>query len=358
MKVTKTLAAWLALGMFLGLAVAAHAEQVYWITGPGNNTLIPERYGTASAPLSWFDTTKWFTDAPSYPNAQTPNNAVPTNGQSVAHTGSCCNPEPFVDINNGGLGVNLPASSIRFDAKTNLVDSSAGDVSALPGSYNFAAVDDTLVANVIAFNGAGGAANDVYVPVIANTFTSNRHGANFWAPITVDTILANSGHQDKWSINVSPTGPLTYIDLDENRGADGDSIDGHFDVNADLTVATLDHVWSRLVVGAGATLTVGTYNLSDYSGNAAPNNKPNQIQLNGDMIVDTFMFGGVDQGTGTWGDRDSGADHPVLWITGDGLLTVPTPGGDGDIPEPATMCALGLAVAAIGGYVRRRRKLA
>ena len=28
---------------------------------------------------------------------------------------------------------------------------------------------------------------------------------------------------------------------------------------------------------------------------------------------------------------------------------------DGDIPEPATMCALGLAVAGLGGYVRRRR---
>ena len=30
--------------------------------------------------------------------------------------------------------------------------------------------------------------------------------------------------------------------------------------------------------------------------------------------------------------------------------------GGGAIPEPATMCALGLAVAGLGGYVRRRRK--
>ena len=114
MKVTKTLAAWLALGMFLGLAAAAHAEQVYWITGPGNNTQIADRYGTASAPLSWFDTTKWFTNDPAYPNPQTPNGAVPTNGQSIAHTRSCCNPEPFVDINNGGAGVFLPGSSISL----------------------------------------------------------------------------------------------------------------------------------------------------------------------------------------------------------------------------------------------------
>jgi len=36
------------------------------------------------------------------------------------------------------------------------------------------------------------------------------------------------------------------------------------------------------------------------------------------------------------------------------LETVSVPGGP--IPEPATMCALGLAIAGLGGYVRRRRK--
>ena len=333
MTATKTLAALLAVGMFLGLVgtSGALAETIHWA---------PTQYGTSAAPLSWHDASKWLN------HDGTPAGATPTNGQSVALADSCCNPEPFVNIDLAGAGVNLPNSTIRFDAKTNLVDSS--------GSA------DPFIADVIRFNGAGGAQNDVYVPVIANTFTSNRHGAHFYAPITVDTILANSSHQDKWRINVSPTGPLTYIDLDENRGTDGGSIDGYFAVNADLTVATLDHVWSSLRVGAGATLSVGTYNLSDYSGNASPNNNPNPVVLDGDMIVDTFMFGGVDQGTGTWGDRDSGADHPVLWISGDGLLTVPTPGGggDGDIPEPATMAALGLAIAGLGGYVRRRRNLA
>ena len=37
-------------------------------------------------------------------------------------------------------------------------------------------------------------------------------------------------------------------------------------------------------------------------------------------------------------------------------FTITAVGGGGAIPEPATMCALGLAVAGLGGYVRKRRK--
>lgn len=308
-----------ATALLIATATSAHSEDVHWITGEGNNTEIETRYGTAAAPLSWLDTTKWFTDTG---NPQTPNDAIPMDGQSVAHSNSCCNPEPFVDIDNGGAGINLPNSAIRFDAKTNLLDSSAGDLTDLNGgSYDFSMVDDVLTADTIAFNGAGGANNDIYVPVVANTFTSNRHGAILRMPFTVDTILARSAHQDNWVINASPTAPLTLIELDENRGPDGGSIDGSFTINADLTTATLNHVWSRLVVGAGATLTVGTYNLSDYS--AEPeNNNPAPIVLDGEMVVENFNFGEIAQSDGTWGAIGSGADNEVDWITGDGLLTV------------------------------------
>ena len=37
-------------------------------------------------------------------------------------------------------------------------------------------------------------------------------------------------------------------------------------------------------------------------------------------------------------------------------VTLPAGGPEGDIPEPATMALLGLAVCGLGGYVRRRRK--
>ncbi len=303
------------------VAATAHAEDVNWIGGGTNNDTSPAnvalRYGTATVPLSYFDTSKWFLDVGEFQT--NPNNAIPLDGQSVGFTNSCCNPEPFVTIDNAGAGVFLPNSAIRFDAKTNIFDSSAGD---LGGGYDFGLVDDALTASTIAFNGAGGAANDVYVPVIADTFTSNRHGADFFAPITVNTILANSGHQDKWSINVSPTAPIGLVELDENRGPDGGSIDGNFAFNADTEVTTLDHIWSDLRVGTGATLTIGTYNLTDTSGNAAPNTNPNTILLDGNIEAGTFNFGGVDQGSGSWGATGSGADTEVPWIRGNGRLTV------------------------------------
>ena len=45
-----------------------------------------------------------------------------------------------------------------------------------------------------------------------------------------------------------------------------------------------------------------------------------------------------------------------LYGLSEGLEVTATGGGGGVIPEPMTMCALGLAVAGLGGYVRRRRK--
>ena len=317
-------------------ANVAFAEDVHWITGVGKTGQdnIALRYGTDGVPLSWFDTSKWFTDdpRPTDPDIglQTPNNAIPTDGQSVAHTNSCCNPEPFVSIDNGGNGVNLPSSAIRFDAKTNLFDSGAGDLTDLAGgSYDFTMVDDGLVADTVAFNGAGGAANDIYVPVVANTLTSNRHGARFFAPITVTTILARSSHQDRWEINASPAATIDSVVLDERRGPDGGNIDGSFSFNADTSVTTLDHVWSRLRVGAGANLTVDTFNYTFYT-NQVDNNADNPIVLDGDMLVATFnmidIVDGVpvEQADGTWGAVGSGADNEVSWITGDGLLTIGT----------------------------------
>jgi hypothetical protein len=81
-------------------------------------------------------------------------------------------------------------------------------------------------------------------------------------------------------------------------------------------VTTLDHVWSRLKVGVGATLTVDTFNYTFYT-NQAQNTAVNPIQLDGDMLVSTFsmidIVDGlpVEQSDGTWGAIGSGADNEV-----------------------------------------------
>lgn len=297
------------------LTAVAHAEDKDWT---------PVGAGTTTVPMDWFDDANW-----------TPV-SVPVDGDLIT-ADNFVNELVYITIDNSGSGVNLPNSNISFDDKYNIFDSGAGDLSDIGGdSYDYGAVDDALIANEIAFNGAGGGANYVYVPVVADTFTSDRHGAHFYAPITVNTILANSGHQDKWSINASPTDVINFIELDEDRWIDGGEPghtipEGYFAFNADTAVNTLDHVWSSLEVGASATLTVEKINYWDYR-NKTSNNNITPIKLDGNIEATCFNVFDVETSSntrlaiGTYGRTGQGSvDNEVEWITaGDGVLTVST----------------------------------
>ena len=320
LNLNRTMAAALVAILTCAGAITANAEDFSW--------------NTAVEPASEHDVHLWHVAS----NWVSTPGGIPTDGMSVFVRGgdSSVNPPLYTVMDlDIGTGVSLPNSAIRFDTrKTDIVSTGGG----------------TLAVDTIAFNGAGGYAPGVYVPVIANTFSSNRHGAKFNATITVTNIHARSGHQDKWEINVSPTGTIAYVDLDENRNADGGSIDGFFEFNADTTVTLLDHTWSNLRVGAGATLTVGTLNYWDYTGKATDNNI-NPITLNGDLTVTTFDTYDVaadshsQLAAGTYGRiGNTSVDNQVAWITsGDGTLTV--------IPEPATVSLL-----VLGGIAALRRK--
>ncbi len=337
---------------------SAYGVNVFWIQDQSNPNDNARDYGSASAPLSFFDPDKWFLDSPGQNNFHTnPLNGVPTDGDDIIMQRSCCNPEPFVDINNGGAGVNFGNSSFRFDAKTNLLDSSAGDLTNVGGgSYNFALVDDGIVADTIAFNGAGGAANDVFVPVTANTFTSNRHGAKFFVPFDVDEILSRSAHQERWEFHVSPIDKITHVELNENRGPDGGNIDGQgFQVFADMEVETMDQIWMRLRVGSGAVLAVDELNYSDYT-NKSSNNAINPILLEGDLLVETFnilirddnnnVVNEFELAPGTYNAND------LAFLSGDGTLTIGRLPGN-SVPEPTTAM---LSLLAFSAIATRRRK--
>ena len=91
-------------------------------------------------------------------------------------------------------------------------------------------------------------------------------------------------------------------------------------------------------------------------GSVAPTMPTSRIWQNGNLSFS------VASGSPVIGDQlqlkfTNTATAYVGWdtITGD---FYPAAAGTGDIPEPATMCVLGLAVAGLGGYVRRRRKVA
>ena len=201
----------------LAFATIAQAEDINWDTSVTS--------GSWHAAGNWLEGT------------------VPVNGQSILFQS---NADIDVDIDNGGFGVSLPSSALRIENKLNIIDSSGAD--------------DYFILDTIAFNGSGGSVVDVYVPVIANKYTTNRHGAIFNAAPTITEYLISGGHQDHTTFNVSPTNTITLID--HTGGGSND-----LNINADVTVDTYrqnatsytgraaSHI---LRVGAGATFTINT----------------------------------------------------------------------------------------------------
>ncbi len=287
---------------------------------------------TPAGTYSWFDGTNWVGSV----------GGVPVNGNTVDL--EIDNVQRTYDINNGGAGVFLPNSTIDI-----------GRGVYTDGSGN----DDVFTGNLIRMNGAGGQAAVFNVPVVANSLTTDRHGATFNAPTTIGTIDSFGGHQINWTFNASPTAPITSIRM---GGTDdrGGLHDDNFTVNVDMETLAFDLEWGRITVGAGATFDVGAFQMSDDAAWLVKN----QLVLHGNMFANSFdleMLNGntilslTDQGVGTWGAIGNlDVDHQVAFITGNGILTVGQISG-GAIPEPAGLALLGLAA---GALARRRRRLA
>jgi hypothetical protein len=239
-----------------------------------------------------------------------------------------------VDIDNAGNGVFLSNSLLRIERKMIFSDASADGDPAL--------ADDSMTFSMIEANGLGGSAAEFNVPVTADTVSSNRHGAVFNREITVTSILARSAHQDRWQINASSTLPIVYLLIDEERGPDGDSIDGSFSINSDLHIEHVEQVWGRLVVGADATASVGRYLYSSYV-NQTENNNINPITLDGTLRVSAFTVHDIaldtlsDLAAGSYGRTgNENATFEVDFISGDGVLLVLGPDemfSDGFEPE-------------------------
>lgn len=225
-----------------------------------------------------------------------------------------------VDIDNFANGVNLPETRVRFERKITINDSSAMGDPLL--------ADDGLVFDTMNINGTGGQGVIFNVPVTADTMTTNRHGGIFNGVISVNTILAESEHQDRWAINASATGVIGYLLMDQNRVTDGGELESAFQINSDLELNWVDHVYYRVNIGAESLTSVNTYVYFDYT-NQQENNNINPIVINGTLSVGVFNIYDTANDTttglevGSYGSADNkDADFQTDFIFGDGLLVV------------------------------------
>ena len=227
-----------------------------------------------------------------------------------------------VDVDNASNGVILPNSTIRLERKINFSDASAlGDP---------LLADDTLHFDTMAINGAGGRGVIFDVPVTAVTMTSNRHGGVFNREITVNNILATSAHQDNWQINAGATKPINYILIDENRDADGGTVDGSFEINSDLIIRQLDFVWGSLQMGADIEVRIDELNVSVFANQTENNNiSPLRIGANSVVRVESLALFDVANEelivaeNGSYGsEENSNTEFNTPLIVGEGILIV------------------------------------
>jgi len=294
---------WTTTGLMMGILALSCAFSPATRAGGGEALWISNAQG------SWFETGNWV-------DGQAPRAGLD------ARFGVSGFEDPLdeVDIDNAGNGVQQDSDALIVIEKVRFFDSSAGGDPSL--------ADDGLAFDVMRFDGQGGDAVIVDVPITARSLQSRRHGAIFNREITAAEILAESSHQDQWQINGGATAPIALVRLDEDRGPDGDTIDGQLAVNTDLEVALVEQVWGRLVVGTEAILMVRNYIHHDYSGEPEFSNI-NPIRIDGTLQADDFrVFSVTSQSTtllppGTHGRiGHASAEFEQEFITGDGLLVV------------------------------------
>jgi len=274
----------------------AGSSEINWVTGNDG---------------SWFDSNNWV------------ELEVPFDGVEVRFgVGDNDNSLDAVNIDNLSNGVNLPNSTLRLERKVTFSDEGA--------LGNPQQADDGMIFDVMAINGAGGIGVTFDVPVTADIMTSNRHGGVFNREITVNSILAESRHQDKWQINAGATKPISYVLIDENRDEDGGTVDGFFKINSDLIIDQLDFVWGSLQIGSEVDVVIDVLNVSVFSNQEENNNiSPIVIAANSTVFVSSLKLLDVANNdvtfvsNGSYGSEDNTeTDFTTPLIVGEGVLVV------------------------------------
>ena len=235
---------------------------------------------------------------------------------------------PFTGLfsGSGNLGKIGPGGMTLSNANT-----FTGDTLVSEGTLNLNNVN-ALQNSTLDVSGAGTVAF-----IIAPPKTYNLGGLKGTGSINAGTNTLNVA-------SVSPGNSAGLLTVNNALDISGivDTGDLYFDLGSNLTPGTTyDHVSMD-----GQTLTLGTLNFADFTFATETGFGAGSYTL--------FDASGINGGLGTTTGVIGGFDATLSIVSGDVLLNVTAPGVV--IPEPATMCALGLAVAGLGGYVRKRRR--
>ncbi len=163
-------------------------------------------------------------------------------------------------------------------------------------------------------------------------------------------------HADLWAVGYVPAadigdvganlnnGSITDIDDFFLTGTNSETKDG-WNIGTDNTVKVWDNMaglysTGRLISAAGTDAALTDFINDLYDSHGASAGDYLVLRANTDADMNNYSRWWFNTGS-------AASNQPTL------TLTVAAP--PGVIPEPATMCALGLAVAGLGGYVRKRR---
>ena len=169
--------------------------------------------------------------------------------------------------------------------------------------------------------------------------------------------VGGSGGAGVQYFNLLLSGGGDNVRTDVDRGAGGDL--DRKDALGPAMDADWHHLAMSFVAGDGADALKlyidGVEVDSETLNGLTPVTPTNNWTIGSDRLTSRYFDGAIDD-VAIWSTALTGAEIFALANGSETPMSLAFPPAAGDIPEPMTMLAVGLGIAGLGGYIRRRRR--